>query len=315
MKRSISDNFLRQLKDGSLKTVTEHVRIDPYLDLELRGNCIMVYYRGGKILTVYENKALIGLDDKYYLSPDIERFLPSIEGIHDYFAHAKHVVDIHEASSRHSKLGEKEIQQRVVYENNLSANAKNTDYFIADIEWADNNVLGGRADVVAFRWNHMEHRKRIVQLTLIEIKQGDKAIRTDNSETSSGLKKHYKDYLDFKSDQEYINSVAKDMLRVLKQKKELGLIKGLDKLFEKEITEKDASGNKVKRLIEIEPKIEEEPDFLFLLANYHHYGTNLEVECKDLPDECKFINASYCGYGLYKDMIKTKKDLNFGSKY
>lgn len=298
-KRSISNSFLEQLKTGSLKSITDYVRVDPYLDLELRGDSVMIYYRGGKILTVYEKGLLAGLTDEYYLSPDTERILPSIEGLHDYLAHAKHIVDIYE-SMQNSKLGEKEIQQRVVYENNLSVNADKTDYFIADVEWADNDDLGGRIDIVAFRWNHMEHRKRIVQLTLIEVKQGEDAIRT-NGENSPGLKKHYEDYLSFKKDQESVNRVAKDMLLVLKQKKELGLVKGLDKLFEKGSTE-------------IEPQIEAEPDFLFLLANYHYYSKYLQIECKELQDDCKFINASFCGYGLYKDLIKTKKELKFYSK-
>lgn len=310
-KRSISNSFLEQLKTGNLKSITDYVRVDPYLDLELRGNSVMVYYRGGKVLTVSENGTLTGLADEYYLSPDTERISPSIEGLHEYLAHAKHIVDIHEANPEYSKLGEKEIQQRVVYENNLSVNADNTDYFIADVEWADNDDLGGRVDIVAFRWNHMEHRKRIVQLTLIEVKQGEDAIRT-NGENSPGLKKHYDDYLKFKEKSESVNRVAKDMLLVLKQKKELGLVKGLDNLFEKKITEKDASGNIVERCVEIEPQIEAEPDFLFLLANYHHYSSKLQIECedKDWTDECKFINASFCGYGLYKDMIKTKQELN-----
>ena len=282
-----------------MKSITDYVRVDPYLDLELRGNSVIIYYRGGKVLTVDEKGVLTGLVDEYYLSPGTERILPSIDGLHDYLAHAKHIVDIHE-STKNSKLGEKEIQQRVVYENNLSVNADKTDYFIADVEWADNDVLCGRADIVAFRWNHMEHCNRIVQLTLIEVKQGKDAIRT-NGENSPGLKKHYKDYLSFKEDQEYVDCLAKDMLLVLKQKKELGLVKGLDKLFEKENTE-------------IEPQIEAEPDFLFLLANYHYYSKYLQIECKELQDDCKFINASFCGYGLYKDLIKTKKDLKFSSK-
>lgn len=308
-KRSISNSFLEQLKTGSLKSITDYVRVDPYLDLELRGDRVMIYYRGGKVLTVYDNGSLTGLADEYYLLPDTERILPSIEGLHDYLAHAKHIVDIHE-STKNSKLGEKEIQQRVVYENNLSVNADKTDYFIADVEWADKKVLGGRADIVAFCWKHKKPRNRIVQLTLIEVKQGEDAIRT-NGENSPGLKKHYNDYLKFKEKPESVNRVAKDMLLVLKQKKELGLVKGLDNLFEKKVTEKDAWGNEMQRQVEVEPKIETEPDFLFLLANYHYYSKYLQIECKELQDDCKFINASFCGYGLYKDLIKTKKELTF----
>lgn len=304
-KRSISSSFLEQLKTGSLKSITDYVRVDPYLDLELRGDRVMIYYRGGKVLTVDEKGVLTGLVDEYYLSPGTERILPSIDGLHDYLAHAKHIVDIHE-SIQNSKLGEKEIQQRVVYENNLSVNADKTDYFIADVEWADNKVLKGRVDIVAFCWKHKKPRNRIVQLTLIEVKQGDKAIKS-----MSGLKKHYDDYISFKKDQVSVNRVAKDMLLVLKQKKELGLVKGLDNLFEKKVTEKDAWGNKVQRQVEVEPKIEAEPDFLFLLANYHHYSSNLQIECEKQLEDCKFINASFCGYGLYKDLINTKKELIF----
>ena len=102
------------------------------------------------------------------------------------------------------------------------------------------------------------------------------------------------------------------MLLVLKQKKELGLIKGIEKLFEKTIVIEDESGNKLRKNVALEPEIEAEPDFLFLLANYHHYSTCLQEECKSLPDNCKFVNASFCGYGLYKDFIKTKKDLKLG---
>ena len=134
-KRSISSSFLEQLKTGSLKSITDYVRVDPYLDLELRGNSVIIYYRGGKVLTVDEKGVLTGLVDEYYLSPGTERILPSIDGLHDYLAHAKHIVDIHE-STKNSKLGEKEIQQRVVYENNLSVNGLIKKYWVVgQISW------------------------------------------------------------------------------------------------------------------------------------------------------------------------------------
>ena len=53
--RSISEGLMEILKKDYLK-ITEYVRISPYLDMEMRGNCVMVYYRGGKILTIFENK-------------------------------------------------------------------------------------------------------------------------------------------------------------------------------------------------------------------------------------------------------------------
>ena len=190
----------------------------------------------------------------------------------------------------------------MVFENNLSVNADKTDYFVADVEWADNDILGGRADIIAFRCNHMEHRKRLLQLTIIEVKQGEKAIVTsvdNNGKVSAGLSKHYDDFEKLRQDKDGVKALAEDMLVVLKQKKDLGLIKGLDWLFE------DSRKNK------ITPEILPEVDFMFLLSNYHHYSDNLKKELEKLPDEARFISSSFMGYGLYKDFVHTKKELNF----
>lgn len=303
-RRSISKTLLDKLnEEGIYHEITELVKIDPYLDMEMRGeDGVMIYYRGGKILTIHEQLGLIGLDENYYTKEDDVYLTPQVENILDYLCKAKHIIDVHESREK-SKLVEKEFQQRVVYENNLSANADNTDYFIADVEWADNDTLGGRADIVAFRWNHMEHRKRILQLTLIEVKQGDGAIETYETKNkrgelmlSAGLCKHYEDYLRFKENKDYVKDVAKDMLIVLKQKKELGLIKGLDKLF--------VSGEK-----EVDPELIDKPAFIFLLANYHHYSSALKSESEKLPDDSLFYLSSFMGYGLYKDFAVTKKKL------
>ena len=303
-RRSISKTLLDKLnEEGIYHEITELVKIDPYLDMEMRGeDGVMIYYRGGKILTIHEQLGLIGLDENYYTKEDDVYLTPQVENILDYLCRAKHIIDVHESREK-SKLVEKEFQQRVVYENNLSANADNTDYFIADVEWADNDTLGGRADIVAFRWNHMEHRKRILQLTLIEVKQGDGAIETYETKNkrgelmlSAGLCKHYEDYLRFKENKDYVKDVAKDMLIVLKQKKELGLIKGLDKLF--------VSGEK-----EVDPELIDKPAFIFLLANYHHYSSALKSESEKLPDDSLFYLSSFMGYGLYKDFVVTKKKL------
>lgn len=298
-KRSISDGLMTILQKDYLK-ITDYVRISPYLDMEMRGNCVMVYYRGGKILTIFEDKKLEGLAVEYYKDKNAKLLIPHIDTIEEYFAKAMHIIDMYEAFTKR-KLGEKEIQQRVVFENNLSVNACKTDYFIADVEWADNDTLGGRADIIAFRWNHGEHRKRMLQLTIIEVKQGEESIVTsgdNNGKVSPGLSKHYDDFMKLCQDKESVKALAEDMLVVLKQKKDLGLVKGLDKLFE------DSRGNKKT------PEILPEVDFLFLLSNYHHYSDNLKKELEKLPDDARFISSSFMGYGLYKDFIHSKKDLN-----
>ncbi len=291
-KRSLSSSLLEKLKEGAYKDISEIVRIDPSLDMEMRGDDgAMVYYRGGLILTINEKDGLMGLDEKYNPEYYKGKLVPNIANILEYINLAKHFVDIHE--DKINKLGEKEIQQRIVYENSRSVNAANTDYFIADVEWAENDTFGGRADIIAFRWNHLEHKKRLLQFTMIEVKQGDKAI----TDKRSGLKKHYDDFLKFQSDKKNFREVANDMLIVIKQKIELGLVKGLDYLF------KNSAGET------IEPQIEDEPDFIILLANYHHYSSSLSKECEKLPSNCKFYLSSFMGYGLYKDFVFTKTQL------
>lgn len=65
-KRCISESLLKMLdKGGIYHQITEMATIDPYLDMELRGeDGAIVYYRGGKLLTIHEKKGLIGLDEK-----------------------------------------------------------------------------------------------------------------------------------------------------------------------------------------------------------------------------------------------------------
>ncbi len=307
-KRSLSNSLLEKLKEGDYKEITEIVRIDPYLFMVMRGDDgAMVYYRGVLILTINEKNGLKGLAEKYNPEDYKGKLVPNIANILEYINRAKHFVDIHE--DKINKLGEKEIQQRIVYENNRSVNAANTDYFIADVELADkktkktdndtfveraeNDTFDGRADIIAFRWNHLEHKKRLLQFTMIEVKQGDKAI----TDKKSGLTKHYDDFIKFQSNKKNFREVANDMLTVIKQKIELGLVKGLDYLF------KNSAGET------IEPQIEDEPDFIILLANYHHYSSSLSKECEKLPSNCKFYLSSFMGYGLYKDFIFTKTQL------
>ena len=303
-KRSISDKLLEMLKTGIFKPITDIVKVDPYLDMELRGcDGVTIYYRGGKILTIkdplYNQNAtefelLSGLDPKYSNEKKNKQEIPvpHISDMLSYFAKAKHIVDMYEENVV-NHLGEKEIQQRIVYENNLSVNSKDTEYFIADIEWEDSDILEGRADIVAFRWVRTKtKRKKQLELNLIEVKQGAGSIRGKN-----GIKKHFNDFCSFSSNNEYVKEVSADMCEVVKQKTSLGLIKELSTLF--------IEGDTTITPDIIMPK----PVFVFLLANYHHYSKQLRNECQQLPDESKFFLSSLMGYGLYKHFILSKKEL------
>lgn len=285
--RHLDADFLKQFKPkGDFCEITKIVQEDPYLNFEMRGDSVMIYYRGGKLLTINKLGDISGLDPEYAKSTKTVP-QPEYKTISEYIDKAKRIIDKYENDIR-GHLGEKEIQQRVVYENNLSVNAENTDYFIADTEWA-NESLGGRADIMAFRWlRTSRRRKNEVQLTLIEVKQGTKSFKG-----TAGLKKHIADYELFSKDPEYVKKVGEDMLEILIQKHELKLIKGLEKYLK---NDKKPS---------INPKVE----FVFLLANYHPYSKILAQTAKALPENSKFVLSSFMGYGLYDSFTKTKAEL------
>ena len=91
----------------------------------------------------------------------------------------------------------------------------------------------------------------MLQLTIIEVKQGEGAVVTsvDNKgNISAGLLKHYDDFEKLRQDKDGLKTLAEDMLIVLKQKMDWGLVKGLEKLFE------DSRGNK--KTQEILPEVD-----------------------------------------------------------
>ena len=301
--RHLKGRFLKEFfKGGQFYEIIKMVKTDPSLDVELRGNSVMIYYRGGKLLTIndpYKNdqEDLLKELDKQYVSPTRKGLInpiavpkPTIDNMEAYICKGKRAIDWYEENVAR-KLGEKEIQQRVAYENNFSVNAEDTDFFIADIEWEDRNY-GGRADIIAFKWFRSgNRRKNMVKMFMIEVKQGEHSLTG-----SAGLAKHMTDFEAFVSDKSVVSKVKKDMIQVLYQKYQLGLVKGLNHLFEKEEL----------------PIVEEECDFVYLLANYHLYSTKLnsvlEEEMKSITT-CKFITSCLMGYGLYNDMIISKEDV------
>lgn len=54
MARAISKDFLNDLKNGKLSSLLERVLADDTLDLELRGDSVGIYYRGGRLFRITE---------------------------------------------------------------------------------------------------------------------------------------------------------------------------------------------------------------------------------------------------------------------
>jgi len=281
MARKIKEVFIKEFLNGSLHPLLGYIQIDDTLDMELRGNKVTVYYRGGALLTIEQDTYYLnGLTEKYHKG--ISFIKPSIGNLEEYIPKAKHIIDVYINTER-NHLGEKDIQQQIAKENNYSQNSLDTDYFVIDTEYQDL----GRFDIVALKWDSIGSIRKLPKLflptiTIFEVKQGYNSISG-----KSGMESHIKDFKKFCLTKD-IDSFKRDMICVFSQKRRLGLIKDM---------------NKYKEVIEVADKI----DFVYLLANYKHNSSQLRKALEGIDDDCGLIFANYMGYGLYTRNIVNKQ--------
>lgn len=296
--RRINNNFYKALKTGKLKKLLDCVLEDDFLCLELRGNAVNIYYRGGSLFKINDknDKYNITFDTRYDKdkklnpNPDIEEAVKSIPFY-------KQAMDkwFHE----HPKY-EREFQQIILRENNNSGKiSRATDYYIVDIEYQDTEN-SSRFDMVAFKWpSNGAARKNTnaLSLALIEVKYGDNAVGGN-----AGIKKHLDDLKFFIDDKEKLKEFKEDMEQVFKQKCELGLMDGLQgHQFEVSLSD-------------------DEPEVIFIFANHDPDSKKInnilsDINISDCPFKILAAQSSFMGYGLYMDnMIEIKDFINMLSK-
>jgi hypothetical protein len=292
MSRKIKQEFIDELNIGVLRKTLEYVKSDDTLDMELRGKSVSIYYRGGLLFSIEEDSyEFSGMDKGYHKKTNL--LPPSIDNIEKYIPEAKHIVDVYVTTEK-NHLEEKDIQQQIVRENNYSPNSLGTDFFIIDIEYQDS----GRFDIVALRWDSSSEAHKLSKnykpvITVFEVKQG-----FDSCSGKSGLYDHLSNFISFSKDTNKVESFKNDMIEVFKQKRKLGLIRGMD--------EKDKY--KEIKIEQVEPEIE----FVFLLANYKPASVQAKKEIELIKEELdidpKFIYANPMGYGLYARNVIDSND-------
>jgi len=296
--------FMQDLRKGLLSSLLQRVQDDSSLDMEIRQEYINIYYRGGNLLRVNKNKNGPGysayFEAKY--GPSIKHILPdaNISSSDDAarwlstFPVMKNAMDLW--FGEHPKA-ERASQQMVVYENNVSPWAGATDYFIVDIEY--DNHKGARFDLVALRWDSTVTARKLQReylpiLTAVELKTGDGALKGD-----AGLLEHYRQWEEFFADPCQLNNFKQEMLNVLKQKRDLGLIPALE--------------NNPNEIVRVADRI----DVVFLLANHDPASSKLVGAVDDILREqkknpsniiIKFGVANFLGFGLYSQNILSVED-------
>ena len=289
--RGLSPEFMEVLKDGFIAPLLERVRKDRTLCLELREDYINVYYRGGSLLKVSRKDDVYDafFDPEYLtesdasVSPplpdpclreerDVRRWLEALPRL-------KNEMDIY--FGEHPKE-EREVQQMLVRDNNFGGLARSTDYYVCDIEYATEN---GRFDMVAVRWpSSPAERKRQSghRLVLAEVKHGDGALGGQ-----AGLREHVMDMYRHMDDQATVAALKAEMVRVFRQKHELGLI------------------DCVKELLGFSDEL---PIPLLILANHDPDKSKLGGVLEKLSHThpgLRVASASLLGYGLYDRTMLT----------
>ena len=314
--RALNDSFLNAfLEDGKLFPLLDLVRKDHTLCMELRGEYVEIYYRGGLLYKIddneygnykiyyNENYKILNKQNKNYKLKEVNSVSDAVKEVPIH----KQDMDIY--FSQNNKL-EREYQQLIERENNYSGDVShNTDYFILDIEYAfsdkkndssdeakdetkeKTDELNARYDMLAVKWiSTNSNRKKVFELPIafIEVKYGDGAVSGNAS-----ISKHIRDYINFRHDSCKMKQLAKDMEAVFGQKHKLHLITSYEN---KELK------------ITINP---EEVEYIFVFANHNPDSSKLIAEIttaiktwKGKPEakylnEIKVAKSSDMGYGLF----------------
>ena len=300
--RGLSESFMSDLKQGRLNRLLQIVQKDGTLCIEIRNNYINVYYRGGSILKVSEKAPgySIKFDLNYCVKgntlwpqPDFSN-LQTIDDYIDALPLLKREMDLWFIEKK--KPEEREIQQLIIRENNMSKLANDTDYYIADIEY-EKSENGSRFDLIGIKWlSDSVSRKKpeSLNIAIMELKFGDSAMTN-----SAGIVEHFQDMEKFISTGK-LGDLILEAQTQFNQKVELGLIRDTYKQ------------------IKIDTEIK--PEFIILCANHKPASIVLVRELKNAKEKCnelfskvdvRIAMANYLGYGLYaRNMISIDDFIN-----
>jgi len=294
--RALSNSFINALvgSDGVLNYLVERIKQDHTLLLSIRQNYINIYYRGGSILRINENSSgsYIPFFDLNYNKPGSSRSklpctindksnclawvnaLQELKGMMDYYFSTK-------------SKPEREFQQLVARENNLSTISNKSEYFVTDIEFSDHDI-GARFDILALRWLASKRRDTSsFHPALIEMKYGDGALKG-----ASGIVKHLQD----------INSLVEDKLRYQK----------LIETMECQFNQLDQLGlmqfNKTSNWSGIKINASIKPEVILILANHNPRSSVLKsiLSTPEINEfehsanfDLKFFVSRFTGYALH----------------
>ena len=198
-RRALREPLLGALTSDYLRSFVELVKSDTSLCMELRGDYVNIYYRGGNLVKIAlrrtTNTAEATFDKNYFrvrgtteIPEAVESLSRRLEGREDVRQWLNTLPTLKQAMDRKFGAGpkdEREFQQRILRDNNFGSIARSTDYYICDIEYQ--NPIG-RFDMIAVHWPSTPADRKKDQerdLAFIEVKHGDNALEGKPGSTST----------------------------------------------------------------------------------------------------------------------------------
>lgn len=276
--RKLSDPFFDNLKDGFLSGITENVRNDPDLNLEIRDHYINVYYKGNSLLKLRETpsfqyKAVI--DKKFLEGVD----LPLEFNKHTVTQFLSSIPLLKQNIVRHGKRSlEVEYEQMIIRANNFELR-NNTEYFIVDRQYT---VKEGRFDLTGIFWERTHrHRGQEVPVCLMEIKF---ALNPDIEEVPDQLTRYYD------AISHHAAEIAGEMQTVFRQKIDLGLYRQPKERLE------------ALRTLEFSKDIRKF-EFILVLVDYNHNSTRLDLTKFSTLPFAKQVKVFFSGFGMWQNNV------------
>lgn len=277
--RGLSNKFIDCLKSGFLSGITESVKGDPDLDLEIRDSYINVYFKGNSLLKLVETGSF------QYKAEIHEKFLEGINLPLDFtemtIAEFLNAIPLLKQNIvRYGKRSlEIEYEQMIIRANNFEPRS-NTEYFIIDRQYVVNE---GRFDLTGIFWE-MSHRKRNqeVPICLMEIKF---ALNADIREVHNQLSRYYE------SIKPHAAIIADEMQTIFRQKLDLGLYRQSKERLD------------ALKTLSFSKRIEQF-QFILVLVDYNRNSSKLDLQSlSNLPFATQ-VKVFFTGFAMWQQNVK-----------
>jgi hypothetical protein len=277
--RSLSETFLNCLKSGFLSPLTESVRRDHDLNLEIRSSSINIYYKGNSLLKLMET----GVVPRYNTLVE-SKFLegiqiPSVLTESTTTAFVKVIPFIKENIIKYGKRSlEIEYEQMIIRANNYEPH-NNTEYYVVDRQYANPD---GRFDLSGIYWKREgRQRNREAQVCLMEIKFG---LNPDIRELHNQIARYHQ-YL-----QSHAAEFAEELEFVFRQKLDLGLY--------------DLPANRINAMKTLKlSKVIDDYQFIVILVDYNENSSLLNLEELAKLSFHPQIKVFRTGFGMWRHNV------------